>query len=134
VGLIRADRVEGSRLSDLLGSHRPTWLPGGFGLLIGWQGSNSPGGGFDASIGGIWTDRACRQIRLEIFVGAEAEERPMRDGEWAVIGRGRCTSGGLRNAPCVDYHAQADGDAISLSLTGLSGSEVAHVLSGLSAA
>jgi hypothetical protein len=130
VGLIRADRVDESKLLDLLGPHRPTLLPEGFGLLIGWQGANSPGG-LHTSIGGIWTDQACRQIRLEVFVGAEADEAPMPDGEWTVIGRGTCTFGGLRNAPCVDYHAQADGDAISLSLTGLSQNEVAHVLSGL---
>ena len=60
VGLIRADHIAGRDLLDLLGAYAPTWLPQGFGLLIGCRVEGGAVG--EASNGGVWTDKQCRQL------------------------------------------------------------------------
>jgi hypothetical protein len=122
----RGNLVAGSTLVGALSSHTPTRLPEGFGLPVGWSG--------EESVGGVWTDEECGQIHLQIFLGAAAEEADRPDGQWAFLGRGRCFFAGPGYEPCVDYHAQSDGDAISLSLFGLSEEEVEQVLAAISPA
>ena len=58
---VRAQTVSGDGLLNALGPFVPTWLPQGFGLVVGWRSDSSPGGG------AIWTDAQCRRITLEIY-------------------------------------------------------------------
>jgi hypothetical protein len=129
VGIIRADHVAGRELLDLLGAHVPTWLPEGFGLFIGWKVE----GGFvsESSNGGIWTDEHCRQVRLDLLPGAAIDESPRPDGKWVLVDRGKCTFGPVRNVSCVTYHAQANGDALTLMAVGLSDRDTTRVVSGV---
>lgn len=130
VGLIRADHVAGRDLLDLLDSHVPTWLPEGFGLFIGWKVEGGAVG--EASNGGIWTDEQCRQVRLDVFPGAAGDESPRLDGAWVLTDRGECTFGPVRHVSCLTYHAQANGDALSLTAVGLSDGDTARVVGGVS--
>ena len=129
VGFIRADHIAGRDLLDLLGSHVPTWLPQGFGLFIGWKVEGGAVG--ERSNGGIWTDEQCRQVRLDVFPGAASHELPRPDGQWVLTDRGVCTFGPLRHVSCSTYHAQANGDALSLTTVGLSERDAARVVGGV---
>jgi len=42
---VRAQTVSGDGLLNALGPFVPTWLPQGFGLVVGWRSDSSPGGG-----------------------------------------------------------------------------------------
>ncbi len=130
VGMIRGDIVRGQDLLEALAPYTPRWLPPGFGLLVGWQPPDDDviGG---PSAGAIWTDRECRQIQVEIFPGAAAEESPRPDGEWRLIDRGECTFGDLRNVLCVSYHAQANGDAINLMTADLPDEVTRRIVEGI---
>jgi hypothetical protein len=130
VGMIRADRANPAEVIYLLGSHVPTWLPKGFGFFIGWRGTKHD---LTPSTGAIWTDDTCRQVRLEVFPGAASEESPMPDGRWIRTSNGTCTLGMQRGAPCPTYHAQANGDAISLQLIGLNQQEIGRIVAGIAA-
>ena len=127
VGMIRADRAKDGELLDLLGPYVPTWLPDGFGLFIGWK----PEGRFEPSAGVIWTDELCRQIRLDILPNGAHEESPQPDGRWVLLDRGTCTLGFVRNAPCLTYHAQVNGDAVTLRTVGLSDGEAGRGVAGI---
>ncbi len=132
VGMLRADRADPGEVVRLLGSHVPTWLPQGFGFFIGWKASDDQLGG--PSAGAIWTDDTCRQVRLELIPGAAGEESPMPDGRWILTSIGTCTIGlHMRGAPCAVYHAQANGDAISLQLVDLNRREVGRIVAGIAA-
>ena len=131
VGIIRADRATAGELLDLLGPYAPTWLPDGFGLLIGWKAQAQDG--FEGSdAGAIWTDQQCRQVRLEIFPNGAHEESPRPDGRWVLLDRGTCTVGFVRDAPCLTYHAQANGDAVTVQTVGLSDGDAGRVVAGIS--
>ena len=129
VGTIRADRVTGPNLVDLLGAHVPTWLPTGFGLMIGWTVEGGAVG--ERSDGGIWTDERCRQVRLEVFPGAAGEESPRPDGRWVLEEAPYNCVFHSRHLICRLYHAQSDGDALSLQTVGLSQHESARVVDGI---
>jgi hypothetical protein len=86
----------------------------------------------ERSDGGIWTDELCRQVRLDVFPGAAGEESPRPDGRWVLEeGPYECSFGSLRHALCRLYHAQSDGDALSLQTVGLSDRESARVVDGI---
>jgi hypothetical protein len=127
--MIRADHVEGRELLNLVGSHVPTWLPEDFGLFIAWKIEGGSLG--EASNGGIWTDETCRQIRLDVYPGAASAESPMPDDEWVLTDRGECSHGSLRHVSCLTYHAQTDGDSLSLTAVGLSDEDTTRVVRGV---
>jgi hypothetical protein len=129
VGIIRADRIRGPELLDLLGSHSPSWLPAGFGLFTAWRVEGGAVG--EISNGGIWTDEGCRQVRLDVYPGGASQESPRPDGQWVLISDGECIMGNLRDVPCFSYHAQANGDALNLDFIGLSQEDARHVVAGV---
>jgi hypothetical protein len=129
VGTIAADRATGEELLDVLDPYVPTWLPDGFGLHIGWK---PPG--FGDSAGAIWTDQQCRQVRLEIFPNGAHKESPQPDGRWVLLDRETCKFPLIGDVPCLTYHAQANGDAVSLLTVGLSDSDAGRVVAGISVA
>lgn len=111
MGIIRADHVAGTDLVELLGSHVPTWMPAGFGLMLGWKVEGRAVGG--RSNGGIWTDERCRQVRLEVYPNTAGAESPRPDGRWVLVEDPyECAFGSLRHALCRQYHAQSEGDAL----------------------
>lgn len=130
VGIIRADRVTGPELLDLLGPHVPRWLPDGFGLFKGWKVEWGVLG--ERSDGGIWTDKRCRQVQLEVFPGDASDGSPIPGGEWVLSGRGECQAGSARHVSCSTYHAQSGGDTILLTMVGLSNRDTARVVGGVS--
>lgn len=129
-GMIRADIVRGRDAREALGPYAPRWLPPEFGLAVAWRPPEGSGV-TDSDAGAIWTDEDCRQIQLEIFRGAADDESPRPGREWRLEGRGECTFGDLRDVPCVWYHAQANGDAISLLAADLPEDVVARVVDGI---
>ena len=128
VGLIRADHVGPGELLDVLGPYAPGWLPDGFGLLMGFEGS---GRERENGAGGIWTDAKCRQIRLEFLPGVAHEESPRPTGQWALIDKGTCTITPLFDVRCFDYHAQDNGGVLNLLTVGLSRRDAARVVAGI---
>lgn len=128
VGIIRANHVRPGELPDVLGSYAPSWLPDGFGLLIGFRGS---GHGMENGMGAIWTDSTCRQIRLEFTPDAASLESPRPAGRWASNGEGMCFVAPLGDVRCLNYHAQDDGGVLNLTTSGLDRSDAMRVVAGI---
>jgi Tol biopolymer transport system component len=128
VGLIRADHVGSGELLDVLGPYAPGWLPDGFGLLTGFQGS---GRGREDGAGAVWTDATCRQVQLEFIPGAANQEYPRPAGQWALIGQGTCTFAPLMDVPCFSYHAQDSGGVLNLMTVGLRQRDAARIVAGI---
>jgi hypothetical protein len=128
VGIIRANHVGRGDLLDVLGPYVLTWLPHGFGLLFGFRGS---GRGMEDGNGAIWTDAACRQVRLEFWPHVAHEESPRPSNQWALISDGNCTFAPLVDVPCFDYHAQDNGGVLNLLTVGLSQRDAARIAAGI---
>jgi hypothetical protein len=128
VGMIRADHVGPGELLDVLGPYVPGWLPDGFGLLVGFQGS---GRGMENGAGGIWTDAACRQVQLEFLPGMANEESPRPAERWSLIGDGTCTFAPLFDVRCFSYHAQDAGGVLNVLTVGLSQRDAERVVAGI---
>lgn len=128
IGMVRADRVGRGRLLDALGGYAPDWLPDGFGLLIGFQGS---GRGMENGSGAIWTDATCRQVHLEFLPDAANLESPRPGEQWELIGEGTCTFAPLLDVRCFSYHAQDNGGVLNLMTVGLGRSEAARIVAGI---
>ena len=105
-------------------------FPPGFGLAVAWRPPDDPDV-MGSEAGAIWTDEACRQVRLEILLGAANEESPRPDREWRLGERGECTFGNLRDVPCLWYHAQADGDAVNLMTADLPEGVARQIVDGI---
>jgi hypothetical protein len=116
--------VGGHGLLGALGDFVPTWLPDGFGLVVGWSSDRQPGGG------AIWTDARCRRITLEIHPGAAAGESPQPSGEWRVAERGDCTRDDLR-IPCVSYDVRTNGDVLLVRTEDLAENVARRFLAGI---
>jgi hypothetical protein len=126
--MIRADHVGPGKLLDVLGSHAPGWLPDGFGLSTGFQGS---GRGMENGAGAVWTDATCRQIQLEFIPDAATEESPRPSRQWALIGEGTCTFAPLFDVRCFSYHAQDNSGVLNLMTVGLGQHDAARILAGI---
>jgi hypothetical protein len=121
---VRAQTVSGDGLLNALGPFVPTWLPQGFGLVVGWSSDSSPGGG------AIWTDAQCRRITLEIHPGAAEGESPPPVGEWHVAERGHCTRDEIR-IPCVGYDVRTDGYVLLVQTEDLAENVARQFLAGI---
>ena len=121
---VRAQTVSGDGLLNALGPFVPTWLPQGFGLVVGWRSDSSPGGG------AIWTDAQCRRITLEIHPSAVEGGSPPPDSEWRVAERGHCIRDEIR-IPCVSYDVRADGDVLLVQTEDLAENVARQFLAGI---
>lgn len=121
---VRAQTVSGPGLLSALGPFVPTWLPAGFGLVVGWRSDGAPGGG------AIWTDARCRRVTLEIYPNAAAGESPAPNGEWRVDERGYCTRDSLR-IPCVSYKVRTSGDVLLVQTEDLAETVARRFLAGI---
>lgn len=127
VGIIRADRISAARVPEVLGGHVPRYVPRGFGLFIAWA-TEEDGVLAEPGSGAIWTDAGCRQIRLELYPAELAAQASPLPAEWTLVGRGRCTYGSLRDAPCLTYQRRLpNGATLSLHTAGLRGREVGSI-------
>lgn len=128
VGMIRADGVQADGLLRVLGSYAPTWLPDGFGLLKGYEGS---GIGMENGLGAVWTDAACHQIHLGILPDMAGEESPRPPGVWTLISDDDCTLAPLYDVHCRTYHAQSSGAVLNLTTVGLDDEDASRVVNGI---
>jgi hypothetical protein len=128
VGVVRANSVGREGLLDVLGSYAPGWLPDGFGLLIGFQGS---GRGMENGLGAIWANADCRQVHLEFLPDAANLESPRPEGQWELVGEGTCTFAPLIGVRCFSYHAQDNGGILNLMTVGLGPSDAARIVAGI---
>lgn len=128
VGIIRASHVGPDGLLTTLGPYAPTWLPSGFGLLFGFDGS---GNGIENGRGAIWTDDHCRQVRLEFVPGAAGDESPRPAGQWQLLDGSSCTFSPLRDVHCLTYHAQDSGGVLNLTTVGLSDQDAERIVAGI---
>jgi hypothetical protein len=128
VGLVRANAVKGDGVLRVLGPYAPTWLPDGFGLLEGYDGT---GINMGYGLGAFWTDAACHQVHLDILPDMAAEESPRLPGVWTLISDADCTYAPLFDVHCLGYHAQANGAVLNLTTVGLGDEDASRVVSGI---
>jgi hypothetical protein len=120
---VRAQTIQPTGVVRVLGEQVPTWLPEGFGLVVGWRAGDERGG----SNGAIWTDESCRRVVLEVWPNAAAEEPRMLDGRWKLVNHSLCDGRSL----CLEYYAHADGDVVALWFYGVSEDDAASVVAGV---
>jgi hypothetical protein len=123
LGIIRASAVPASKLSGLMKSQVPTWVPRGFGLLSAYGpyigfGSHS-GGGL-----GVWVTEDCRSIEASAYKGSESLPWSV-DG--AAKGSGACYNAVLGRASCWTIQAPGSGQRITVQTMGLSVRQTTHV-------
>lgn len=126
--LMRADGIPSAQLMDQMDGHVPTYLPDGLGLLSAW------GHGQRLFGAGIWSDKDCREVEVDLLPGPATNLSGPRIGAWTLTGDTARDCGNPvqgENGSCLSYFAnvgdktlrawmsgitRADGDAIVASI------------------
>ena len=104
-GIVRASSIQASDLVDQMKGHVPLSLPSGFGLAEAWAEG-------DGTLGAaMWSDAACREVRVALSSSRALPPGGPRVGAWTVTvdAPKACGNAVLGDARCLGYLANAEG-------------------------
>jgi hypothetical protein len=121
----RAQRLDPTRMLEVLDQHVPTELPVGFGLVGvfgGGQGSGAPKGS------AVWVDAACRTISVTTWVTPEDVGSGPRVGLFTLTSAVPPTFVSPGPRPCLAYRAGLDPCLVEVDVVGIDRSNADNVV------